>query len=88
MPTYDEEWAHLSTRVPKALRREVKLRCAATGTAVMRYVVAAVRERLDRVGTDDGGKSVGRFWRRGRGRRRPVAAPTKARATFDNRRSQ
>jgi hypothetical protein len=60
MPTHDEEsWAQLTTKVPKTLRRDMKLRCVQTDTAVMRFVAAAIREKLARVGTHQPARRVG-----------------------------
>ena len=50
MPTHDEEsWVQLTTRIPKILHRDMKLRCVQTDTLVMRFVAAAIREKLARV---------------------------------------
>jgi len=49
-------WGHLSTRVPKALRRELKLHCVTGGTPVMDFVVKAIEEKLD----GSGGRPVKR----------------------------
>ncbi len=52
MPKHDDEpWVQLTTRIPKILHRELKLRCVETETALMQFVARALRERLDHVGT-------------------------------------
>lgn len=44
----DEAWVQLTTRVPKTLHRQVKLRCVQSDTSLMDFVVAALEERLSR----------------------------------------
>ena len=38
----------LSTRIPKALHRELKLQCLTAGTSVMHFVMKALEEKLAR----------------------------------------
>ena len=42
----DEPLSQLATRIPKALRQRLKLYCVETGTSLMDFVVAALREKL------------------------------------------
>jgi len=42
----DQVRVQLATRIPRALHRALKIRCVETGTAVMTFVEAALRERL------------------------------------------
>ena len=42
----DEHWVQLATRIPKELRRRLKLHCVERGTSVMDFVVSALREKL------------------------------------------
>ncbi len=49
MQKHDEELAQLTTRIPNILRREVKLHCVKTETALMQFVARALRDKLDRV---------------------------------------
>ena len=51
MPKRDDEpWVQLATRIPKELHRELKLHCVKAEVSVMDFVVAALKERLDRTG--------------------------------------
>jgi hypothetical protein len=50
MDRHDEAWVQLATRIPKQLHRDLKLHCVETDTSVMDFVVAAVRERLAKLG--------------------------------------
>jgi hypothetical protein len=43
-----ESVAQLATRIPRALRRAVKLYCTATDTTVMAFVTDAIAEKLAR----------------------------------------
>ena len=47
----DEHWVQLATRIPKELRRRLKLHCVESETSVMDFVVAALREKLAKTGT-------------------------------------
>ena len=40
----------MATRIPKALRRELKLHCVHADMSVMEFVVAALKEKLARQG--------------------------------------
>ena len=42
----EEPWSQLATRIPKELHRRLKLHCVESGTSVMDFVVAALREKL------------------------------------------
>jgi predicted HicB family RNase H-like nuclease len=44
-----EVYAQLATRIPKDLRRRLRLHCIETGVSVMEFVRHAIREKLDRV---------------------------------------
>ena len=46
----DEAWEHFVTRIPKALRRRLKLHCVITEASVMDFVTGALREKLARPG--------------------------------------
>ncbi len=46
----EEAWVQLATRIPKTLHRQLKLYCVTSDTSVMDFVVAAIEERLGRVG--------------------------------------
>ena len=54
MPTQDEVWVQLATRIPKHLHRELKLHCVKSDLSVMEFVVKALQEKLQR---EAGGKS-------------------------------
>jgi hypothetical protein len=43
-------WVQLTTRIPKALHRELKLHCVTTETPVMDFVTKAIEEKLARAG--------------------------------------
>lgn len=47
-----EPWVQLATRIPRRLRRGLRVYCVGAETSVMRFVVAALREKLQR----DGGR--------------------------------
>ncbi len=60
MPRHDAAplvW--LATRIPKNLHRELKLRCVGTDTSLTQFVVRALREKLDRVGSHQRARWVG-----------------------------
>ena len=57
MANEDEVWVQLATRIPKALHRELKLRCVQTDTSVMEFVVDALRAKLVK---ETGRKRAGR----------------------------
>ena len=42
----EEPWTQLATRVPKELHRRLKLHCVESDTALMDFVVSALREKL------------------------------------------
>jgi predicted HicB family RNase H-like nuclease len=44
-----EARTQLSTRIPKQMRRRLKLHCAIHETSVMDFVVAAIEEKLGKV---------------------------------------
>ena len=46
----DEPLVQLSTRVPEALSRRVKVHCVQREVSVMEFVAEALREKLRRVG--------------------------------------
>jgi hypothetical protein len=46
----DEPWIHLGVRVPRELRRRLRLHCVESGTTVMDFTIAAIREQLERKG--------------------------------------
>jgi len=46
----DEAWTQLATRIPKELHRRVKLHCVTRDSAVMRFVIEAIEEKLGRRG--------------------------------------
>lgn len=48
--TADEAWVQLATRIPKALHRKLKLHVVTTDTTLMAFVVAALAEKLAKVG--------------------------------------
>jgi hypothetical protein len=41
-------WVQLTTRIPKALHRELKLHCVTAETPVMDFVTKAIEEKLAR----------------------------------------
>jgi hypothetical protein len=43
-----EGWAHLSTRIPVALHRRLKVRTVSSNTTLMDFIVAALEEKLAR----------------------------------------
>ena len=43
-----EVWNQLATRIPKDLRRRLKLHCVTHDTSVMDFVVEAIEEKLGR----------------------------------------
>jgi predicted HicB family RNase H-like nuclease len=43
-----EPWRQLTTRIPKELRRRLKLHCVTHDTSVMEFVAAALEEKLGR----------------------------------------
>jgi len=43
-----EVWNQLATRIPKDLRRRLKLHCVTHDTSVMDFVVEALKEKLGR----------------------------------------
>ena len=47
----DEPQVQLATRIPKDLHHRLRLHCVETETSQMDFVVRALRERLDRLGT-------------------------------------
>ena len=53
----DERLIPLSTRIPKELRRRLKLHCVGTETQIMDFTIAAIREQLDRKGARRRGAS-------------------------------
>jgi len=46
----DEPWSQLATRIPKELHQRLKLHCVETDTSQMDFIVAAIREKLERLG--------------------------------------
>jgi len=44
----EEAQTQLATRIPKGLRRELKLHCVKTDGSVMDFVVQAITEKLKR----------------------------------------
>jgi hypothetical protein len=48
MPSDNEVWVQLATRIPKSLHRELKLHCVHADTTVMGFVVEALEEKLSR----------------------------------------
>jgi predicted HicB family RNase H-like nuclease len=44
----EEAQTQLATRIPKGLRRELKLHCVKTDSSVMDFVVQAITEKLKR----------------------------------------
>ena len=42
----DDVLIQLATRIPKALHREIKLHCVASGISVMEFVAAALEDKL------------------------------------------
>ena len=46
MPSKDEVWVQLATRIPKPLHRAVKLHCVHAEVSLMDFVVGALQERL------------------------------------------
>ena len=46
-----EAWVQLATRIPKSLHRELKLFCVQADMSVMKFVVAALREKLAKSST-------------------------------------
>lgn len=65
----DDVWVQLATRIPKTLHREVKLSCVRSDVSVMKFVVQAIAEKLQR---DTTGQRVDR---RPPGSRRGEGAP-------------
>jgi hypothetical protein len=47
-PVKDDAFVQLTTRIPKALHRKLKVYCVTTGTPLMTFVLAAKTERLTR----------------------------------------
>ena len=43
-----EPWVQLATRIPRGLRRELKLYCVRADIPVMRFVVEAIQTKLKR----------------------------------------
>ena len=43
----DEPLAHLVTRIPKDLRRRLKVHCVEAGIQLQDFVTAAIREQLE-----------------------------------------
>ena len=43
-----EPWVQLATRIPKTLRREMKLHCVTAETTVLAFIVEAIEEKLGR----------------------------------------
>ncbi len=52
----DEVWVQLATRIPKPLHRELKLHCVQADESVMGFVVAALEEKLAKVGRRRAGR--------------------------------
>ena len=50
MATYldDATWVQLATNIPKRLHRTLKLHCVQTEQTLMEFVIAALREKLNR----------------------------------------
>ena len=46
----DEAWVQLATRIPKLLHQKLKVYCVTNDTSVMEFVVAALKEKLAKVG--------------------------------------
>ena len=55
----DDVLIQLATRIPKALHREIKLHCVATGISVMEFVAAALEDKLRKT-TNGRKKAAGR----------------------------
>jgi len=43
-----EPWVQLATRIPKTLRREMKLHCVTAETTVLAFIVEAIEQKLAR----------------------------------------
>jgi len=43
-----EPWVQLATRIPKSLRRDVKLHCVNAETTLLAFIVEAIEEKLAR----------------------------------------
>jgi len=52
----DEPQVQLATRIRKSLHRELKLFCVKADTSVMDFVVAALEEKLAKVGRKRAGR--------------------------------
>jgi predicted HicB family RNase H-like nuclease len=48
IPTSEEPWTQLATRIPKELHHRLKLHCVSHNITVMEFVVAAIEEKLGR----------------------------------------
>jgi len=48
MAKTDEPWTQLATRIPKDLRRRLKLHCVTHDIMLMHFVVEAIEEKLGR----------------------------------------
>jgi predicted HicB family RNase H-like nuclease len=46
MARSDEVWVQLATRIPKALRRDLRLHCVHHDISVMDFVTQAIEEKL------------------------------------------
>ena len=46
----DSPWVQLATRIPRKLHRELKVYCVKEEISVMRFVVAALTDKLRRAG--------------------------------------
>ena len=46
MPADNDVWVQLAPRIPKALRRELKLHCVKRDVSVMEFVVRTLEEKL------------------------------------------
>jgi len=48
MATAEEPWTQLATRIPKELHRRLRLYCVTHDIVLMRFVAAAIEEKLGR----------------------------------------
>jgi len=46
----DEVWVQLATRIPKSLHQKLRLYCVQSDTSLMDFVIAALKEKLAKVG--------------------------------------
>ena len=53
----EEPWTQLATRIPRDLRRRLKLYCVTNDIAVRQFVVDAIREKLGRMARAKGRRS-------------------------------